>query len=95
LTRAFTANIDVTVIRIANKAVSAALQLLVEFIEHEVTQEWRKLHGRVSMDALVLNEPRVAQVATQSLAQMRCLRLRKRAENFICSFGRHCRGIPR
>src|ERR1700687_2685436 len=38
LTRAFTANIDVTVIRIANKAVSAALQLLVEFIEHEVTQ---------------------------------------------------------
>src|ERR1700726_3003279 len=42
LTRAFTANIDVTVIRIANKAVSAALQLLVEFIEHEVTQEWRK-----------------------------------------------------
>ena len=37
MTRAFAANVDVTVIRIANKAVSAALQFLVEFIEHEVT----------------------------------------------------------
>ena len=42
LTRAFTANADVTVVRITNKAVSAALQLAVEFIEHEVTQQWRK-----------------------------------------------------
>src|SRR5437588_11469226 len=31
MTRAFAANVDVTVIRIANKAVSAALQFLVEF----------------------------------------------------------------
>ena len=37
LTRAFAANVNVTVVRIANKAVSPALQLLVEFVEHEVT----------------------------------------------------------
>src|SRR6516164_9257860 len=37
LTRAFAANVDVTVVRIANKAVSPALQLAVEFVEHEVT----------------------------------------------------------
>src|SRR6201997_5866484 len=42
LTRAFAANVDVTVVRITNKAVSAALQLAIEFIEHEVTQQWRK-----------------------------------------------------
>src|SRR6516162_957726 len=42
LTRAFAANVNVTVIRIANKAVSATLQFLVEFIEHKVTQQWRK-----------------------------------------------------
>src|SRR6266540_4951848 len=37
LTRAFAANVNVTVVRIANKAVSPALQLTVEFVEHEVT----------------------------------------------------------
>src|SRR5436305_11347752 len=37
LTRPFAANVNVTVVRIANKAVSSALQLAVEFIEHEVT----------------------------------------------------------
>src|SRR6202521_2899767 len=37
LTRAFTADVDITVIRITNKAVSPALQLAVEFVEHEVT----------------------------------------------------------
>jgi hypothetical protein len=36
LTRAFAANVNVTVVRIANKAMSAALQLPVEFVEHEV-----------------------------------------------------------
>src|SRR6185312_10005854 len=36
------ANVDVTVVRITNKAMSTALQLAVEFIEHEVTQQWRK-----------------------------------------------------
>src|SRR2546430_10532885 len=37
LARAFAANIDVTVVCIANKAVSTVLQLAVEFVEHEVT----------------------------------------------------------
>src|SRR5207245_6659871 len=37
LTRAFAANVDVAVVRIANKAVSPMLQLAVEFVEHEVT----------------------------------------------------------
>ena len=32
--RAFAANVNVTVVRIANKAMSAALQLPVEFVEH-------------------------------------------------------------
>jgi hypothetical protein len=41
LTRAFAANVNVTVVRIANKAVSALLQFAVEFIEHEVTKQWR------------------------------------------------------
>src|ERR1700704_6366734 len=37
LTRAFAANVNVTVVRIANKAMSAMLQLAVEFVEHEIT----------------------------------------------------------
>src|SRR6267143_310158 len=37
LTRAFAANVNVTVVRIANKTMSAALQLPVEFVEHEIT----------------------------------------------------------
>src|SRR6266487_4831314 len=36
LTRAFAANVNVTVVRIANKAMSAVLQLPVEFVEHEI-----------------------------------------------------------
>src|SRR5450631_1779888 len=37
LTRAFAANVDVTVVRIANKAVSPVLQFAVDLVEHEVT----------------------------------------------------------
>src|SRR5450432_885567 len=37
LTRAFAANVNVTVVRIANKTVSPVLQLAVELVEHEVT----------------------------------------------------------
>jgi hypothetical protein len=37
LTRAFAANVDVAVVRIANKAVSPVLQFAVEFVEYEVT----------------------------------------------------------
>jgi hypothetical protein len=42
LTRAFAANVNVTVVRIANKTVSPVLQLAVEFVEHEVTEQWAK-----------------------------------------------------
>src|SRR6202171_5731989 len=37
VTPAFAANVDVTVVRITNKAVSPVLQFAVEFVEHEVT----------------------------------------------------------
>jgi hypothetical protein len=37
LTCAFAANVNVTVVRIAHKSMSAVLQLPVEFVEHEVT----------------------------------------------------------
>ena len=36
LARAFTADVNVTIIRIANKAMPTALELLVEFIEQEI-----------------------------------------------------------
>jgi len=42
LTRSFAANVDVTVVRISNKAMSPALQLAVEFIEHEIAEQGRK-----------------------------------------------------
>jgi hypothetical protein len=32
----------VTVVRTSNKTVSPVLQLAVEFVEHEVTEQWRK-----------------------------------------------------
>jgi Sulfatase-modifying factor enzyme 1 len=52
----------VTVVRIANKTVSPVLQLAVEFVEHEVTEQWRKrtplrssFHARA--DQSVLHHP--------------------------------------
>src|SRR5450759_4541742 len=42
LTRALAANVDVAVVRVANIAMSPALQLTVEFVEHEIAQQWRK-----------------------------------------------------
>src|SRR6266478_772869 len=42
LTRTLAANVDVAVVRVANIAMSPALQLTVEFVEHEVGQQWRK-----------------------------------------------------
>ena len=42
LARLFAANVDVTVVRIANKAMSSTLQLPVEFVEHEVAEQGRK-----------------------------------------------------
>src|SRR5215207_8751905 len=62
LTRAFAANVDVAVVRITNEAVSPVLQLTVEFVEHEVTEQWRKrsslrspFHARA--DQPVLHHP--------------------------------------
>src|SRR6185312_6142820 len=60
------ANVDVTVVRITNKAVSAALQLAVEFIEHEVTQQWRKRSSlrssfHAGADQSVLHHPGIEQ----------------------------------
>ena len=36
MTRAFAANVDITIVRITNKTMSPVLQLAVEFVEHEV-----------------------------------------------------------
>src|SRR5215475_4836927 len=62
LTRAFAANVDVTVVRITNEAVSPVLQLAVEFVENEVTEQWRKrsslrssFHARA--DQSILHHP--------------------------------------
>ena len=41
LTRPFAANVDVTVVRVSNEAMSPALQLPVEFVEHEVAEQRR------------------------------------------------------
>jgi|GEM_PF-4943172 len=40
LTRPLAANVDITIVRVPNKAMSAALQLPVEFVERELTQQW-------------------------------------------------------
>ena len=42
VTRTFTAHIDIAVICVANMSVSPALQLAVEFVEHDVAEQWRK-----------------------------------------------------
>src|SRR6266567_3027520 len=42
LTRPLTANVNVAVVRIANKAMSPALQFPVEFVEHNVAEQGRK-----------------------------------------------------
>src|SRR5437667_1873457 len=42
LTRALAPNVDVAVVRVANITMSPALQLTVEFVEHEVGQQRRK-----------------------------------------------------
>src|SRR5439155_5280023 len=42
LTRPFAADVDITVVRISNETMSPALQLPVEFVEHEVAEQGRK-----------------------------------------------------
>src|SRR5215469_6137625 len=62
LSRPLAANVDITIVRISNEAVAPALQLPVEFVEHEVTEQWRKrsplrspFHART--DQPVLHHP--------------------------------------
>jgi hypothetical protein len=43
----------ITIIRIANKAMPTALKLLVEFIEQDVTQQWRKRASLRSPKSLI------------------------------------------
>src|SRR5437773_1955716 len=42
LPRLLATNVDITVVRIAYVAMTPALQLPVEFVEHEVAEQWRK-----------------------------------------------------
>src|SRR5579883_1286384 len=42
LSRSFAADVDIAIIRISHEAVSASLQLLVPFVEHQITQQWRQ-----------------------------------------------------
>src|ERR1019366_10711838 len=62
LPRPLAADVDITVVRVSNEAMAPALQLPVEFVEHEVTEQWRKwtslwspFHARV--DQPVLHHP--------------------------------------
>src|SRR5205823_7461365 len=64
LPRSLAANVDITVVRISNEAMASALQLPVEFIEHEITEPWRKwtslrspFHART--DQPVLHHPSI------------------------------------
>src|SRR5437016_3075723 len=66
LTRALAANVDVAVVRVANIAMSSALQLTVEFVEHEVGQQRRKWTSLWSAfhawaDQSVLHHPSIQQ----------------------------------
>src|SRR4029077_5526982 len=62
LPRPLAANVDITIVRISNEAMAPALQLPVEFVEHEVAEQWRKwsplrspFHART--DQPVLHHP--------------------------------------
>src|SRR6185437_9691154 len=70
LPRPFAANVDITVIRISNEAMPPALQLPVEFVEHEVAEQWRKwsplrspFHART--DQPVLHHPGIQECSNE------------------------------
>src|SRR5271165_6906182 len=70
LTRLRAADVNITVVRVANKAMSSVLQLAVEFVEHEVTQQWRKrspLRGpfRARTDQPVLHHPSIEECSDE------------------------------
>jgi len=40
LTRPFAPNVNVAIVRVANKAMASALQFPVEFVEYDVAEQW-------------------------------------------------------
>ena len=38
----FATNVNITVIRIANKQMSASLQLPIQFVQYDIAKQWRK-----------------------------------------------------
>src|SRR5271155_3464299 len=88
LTRAFAANVNVTVVRIANKTVSPVLKLAVEFVEHEVTEQWRKrtslrssFHARA--DQSVLHHSGIQEVPDEFQQPLVLDALRNLAHQFV------------
>src|ERR1700737_906121 len=88
LTRALAANVDVTIVRIANKAVSPVLQFAVEFVEHEVTQQWRKRSSlrssfHAGADQSVLSHPRIEECPDELQQPLVLDALGKLAHQFV------------
>src|SRR5438552_8413321 len=70
LPRPLAAYVDVTVVRIPHETVAASLQLPVQVVQHEVTQQWRKrtalrrpFHTRTHQPAL--HHPRIQQCSDE------------------------------
>src|SRR5215831_15221759 len=66
----FAANVDIAIVRVTNKTKTPALQLSVEFVEHEIAEQRRKwttlrspLHARA--DQPVLHDPRIQECPDQ------------------------------
>ena len=57
LARPLAANVDVTVIRISNEAMASAPQLPIEFVQHEVAEQWRKWTSSGVPSTLGLTNP--------------------------------------
>src|SRR5271157_3543619 len=54
-TRPFAADVDIGIVRISHEAVSAALQLAIEFIEHDVAQQWHDVIGEPTLGDAILD----------------------------------------
>src|SRR5262249_1180145 len=66
----FAANVDIAIVRVTNKTKTPALQLAVEFVEHEIAEQRRKwtplrspLHARA--DQPVLHDPGIQECPDQ------------------------------
>jgi hypothetical protein len=89
LPRPLVANVDVAVIRISNETMTPALQLPVELVEHEVTEQWRKgtslrspFHTRA--DQPVLHHPGIQECPNEF---QQPLVLKQRCWNWGCVRG--------